>query len=134
MARPKSNKNTNGAQEVLTRKEAVRRVLEKHGQDITTADIQKYTKEEYGFDLSIPHVYNIKSTLKSDASGKKAKKKGKKRGGRRKKAQAESQPAAARATNGKNQSGLSFRDLEAVKELKTRLGAKSLHALIDMLG
>jgi hypothetical protein len=116
----------------LTKREAVRRVLEQHGKKTMPPDICKYVKEQYGLDLTVAHASNIKSTL-----GKK--RRGRRRGGRRLaagKAQAESpaeSTAVAKSSNSKGQGGLSVQDVETVKALVRRVDAGALHSLIDVL-
>src|SRR5215207_3285708 len=98
MAKKKTTASTspsNGDKQTITKQEAVRQILEKKGRETSAKDIQKLAKEQFGFDLTIAHIYNLKSTLSNEASGKKSgKTKGKRKGGRRKKPQTEAQPAA----------------------------------------
>jgi len=113
MARPKKSKDG------ISKMEAVRQALAKHGKDTMPGDLLKHLKSDFGITMS----YDMASTYKSAALKKK---KGKKRGPK---------PATAIAAtaNGHAAGGISLEDITAVKALADRLGAEKVFQLAKVL-
>jgi len=115
MAQPKKSKDG------ISKMEAVRQALAKHGKDTKPGDLLKHLKTDFGITMS----YDMASTYKSTALKKK---KGKKRGPK---------PAVAVAAvptaNGHASSGISLEDITAVKALADKLGAEKVWQLAKVL-
>src|SRR5262245_2500795 len=113
-------------QGAITKQEAVRRALEEKGKDARPVDLKPYIKETFGFDMTTKHITTSKSKIL------KAARKGK-RGAKKKQAPkaplqpAPQQAAAPRASDGR--SGISLEDIQAVKGLIGRVGARPLQTL-----
>lgn len=116
MARPKKSKGG------MSKMEAVRQALAKHGKDTKPGDLLNHLKSDFGITMS----YDMASTYKSAALKKK---KGKRRGrkpGRK--------PMAAVSTaNGQTSAAISLDDIKAVKALADRLGAEKVRQLAEVL-
>jgi hypothetical protein len=109
----------------VSKMDAVRSALETQGKRAKPKAIVAFVKDRYGMDLSLNLVNNYKHHLVKKGVGKG-------RRGRRPKAEqaaTASTPAAKRGNGG----AISLRDIDAVKQLTDRVGAESLHSLIDML-
>jgi hypothetical protein len=116
MARPKKSKDG------ISKMEAVRQALAKHGKDTMPGDLLKHLKSDFGITMS----YDMASTYKSAALKKK---KGKKRGPK-----PGMKPAAAVPTaNGQAAGSISLEDITAVKALTDRLGAEKVWQLAKVL-
>jgi hypothetical protein len=117
MARPKKSKDG------ISKMEAVRQALAKHGRDTKPGDLLNHLKADFGITMS----YDMASTYKSAALKKK---KGKKRG-----TEPGPKPATAVAAtaNGQTAGGISLEDITAVKSLADRLGAEKVWQLAKVL-
>jgi hypothetical protein len=115
MARPKKSKDG------ISKMEAVRQALAKHGKDTKPGDLLNHLKADFGITMS----YDMASTYKSAALKKK---KGKKRGPKPATA-----VAAVPTANGQTGGGISLEDITAVKALADRLGAEKVWQLAKVL-
>jgi hypothetical protein len=109
----------------ITKKEAVRRSLQKLGADAATADIQADIKKRFGFEMTTNHISTTKGELRKQASKNAAA------------VQAEeTKPAAAqtakRAASGKGPA-VAMQDVLTLKELVGRVGADHLKILIEVM-
>jgi hypothetical protein len=116
--------NGNTAKGGITRKEAVRQALAALSKDATRADIQKFIKDKYGFEMTLDHISNCKGEILKEK-------------GHTKPAVA-SQPPATKGTPPKAASAgrggaISLRDIETVKDLVEGVGAVDLKKLIDVM-
>ena len=107
----------------LTKMEAVRQAIARLGWDAKPRQIQKHVKRRFGVEMTADHI----STYKGDLA---------KKAGRAKSRPAPVAASAARETapatpKSAAQSGVSLADILAVRELVGRLGAATLHTLID---
>jgi hypothetical protein len=106
----------------LTKMEAVRQAVARLGWDAKPKQLQKHIRRRFGVEMTADHI----STCK-DGLAKKA--------GRTKTQPAPVAASAARQTAAKPAAraggGVPLKDILAVKELLGRLGAATLHALID---
>jgi hypothetical protein len=127
--RTKAATNGNGTPQSVTKREAVRQVLERHGKDTMPQEICRLVKAEFGLDLTTAHASNIKSTL----GHKKSKRRGggRRKGGRRAAAAPQLQ-VAARTSKGSGR-GITASEVAAVQVLINQLGADELKRLIDVL-
>jgi hypothetical protein len=108
----------------MTRKEAVRQALSKLGKDASRAEIQKFVKDNYRFEMTLDHISNCKGEIRKEKShAKKAVTKQPAVGKR------EPKHSATRS----QASGISLTDIETVKDLVERVGAESLRQLIGVL-
>jgi hypothetical protein len=106
-----------------TKREAVERALASLGRDAKPKRIQVFVKERFGIDMSPDHISNYKSDIR--------RRKGKKRKGKGgRPAAAPTAPAAGPRTA---PGAIPLADIDLAKGLVERLGAKRLHALIDVL-
>jgi hypothetical protein len=119
MARPKKSKDG------MSKMEAVRQALAKHGKDTKPNDLLKHLKSDFGITMS----YDMASTYKSAALKKK---KGKKRGPKPGMKPAVA-AAAAPTANGQAGGSISLEDITAVKALADRLGAEKVWQLAKVL-
>jgi len=116
----------------VTKQEAVRRAVAALGKTASAKDIQKHVKETFGFDMTIPHVYNAKSNIL--AKGKKKAKKPKVKQPAGAEPAAAAKPQVQPASVARQPAGsIRLEDLEAVKGLLGRVGADNLKALADLL-
>ena len=112
----------------VSKMDAVRTALDTLGKKAKPKAIVALVKDRYGMDLSLNLVNNYKHHLVKKGVGKG------RRGRRPKAEQATAAAAPAPATRrGGNGGAISLRDIDAVKQLTDRVGAESLHSLIDML-
>jgi hypothetical protein len=116
MARPKKSKDG------MSKMEAVRQALAKHGKDTKPGDLLNHLKADFGITMS----YDMASTYKSAALKKK---KGKKRGPK----PATVVVAAVPTANGHAAGSISIEDITAVKALADRLGAEKVFQLAKVL-
>jgi hypothetical protein len=117
---------TNGstARGGITRKEAVRQALGALAKDATRADIQKFIKDNYGFEITLDHISSCKSEIQKEKGSKKP------AVARQPPVTKEVPTKAASAARG---GSISLRDIETVKDLVERVGADSLKKLIDVM-
>jgi hypothetical protein len=111
----------------ISKTDAVKDALAKLGKKAKPGAISEYVKSEYGLEISLSHVSNIKSTLKRSP---------KKRRGRpalNGQHEARSEEAALPPRNAKKVAGIDLDDVQAAKALTRRLGASTLHTLVDLL-
>lgn len=116
----------------ISKKEAVRRTLEKVGKDVKVGDALAHVKSEFGLEISPAHFFNIKSTLKG--GGRRGRKRG--RPGRpRKDAAAATAAAPVAATPRSNGvvGSIGLGDIQTVKALADRYGSENLHQLIKVI-
>jgi len=112
-------KNSKGK---ITKAKAIRRALKSMGNDAKATEVQKHIKQRYGVDVTTKTIYMYKS--QSRAGGKSAvisKKMGR---------PAKSAPAPRPAASS---GGISIADINAVKALTDRIGAKSVKELADVM-
>src|SRR5262249_1972703 len=126
----KAASSSNGTPATVTKREAVKQVLERHGKDTMPTDICRLVKAEFGLDLTTAHASNIKSTL-GHTKRKGAAGRGRSKGGRRAAAKPQLQTAAR--TSSRARHGITSSEVEAVKVLMSQLGATELKRLIDVL-
>src|SRR5579884_298178 len=107
----------------MTKTEAVRRALRARGGDAKPKEIQDFVAREFGIDISVNHVSNIKSGL--------SKKKGKSRRKNSVETTVATTPVAS--GNGRHRGAVTLTDIEAAKQLAQRVGVRQLHALIDLV-
>ena len=117
---------TNGstARGGITRKEAVRQALGALAKDATRADIQKFIKDNYGFEITLDHISSCKSEIQKEKGSKKP------AVARQPPVTKEVPTKAASAARG---GSISLRDIETVKDLVERVGAVDLKKLIDVM-
>ena len=114
--------------------EGVRRAVAELGKDAKPLRIQGFVKERFGIVMNT----NTISTYKADIARKKAKAKAAPKPAAAANGQAEKlapppvTSAAFHRTNGKA-AGIGLKDILAVKDLVTRVGANNLRTLIDVL-
>jgi hypothetical protein len=118
MARPKKSKDG------ISKMEAVRQALAKHGKDTKPGDLLNHLKSDFGITMS----YDMASTYKSAALKKKKGKRGRKPGPKPATA-----VAAVPTANGQSAGGISLEDITAVKALADRLGAEKVWQLAKVL-
>jgi hypothetical protein len=116
--------NGNTARGGITRKEAVRQALGALAKDASRADIQKFIKDKYGFEMTLDHISSCKSEIQKEKGAKKATVAG------QSSATKQTSTKAASAARG---GSISLRDIETVKDLVERVGADSLKKLIDVM-
>jgi hypothetical protein len=110
----------------ISKMEAVRQALATLGNNAYPVAIQKYVKRQYGFIMTTAHVSNYKTDILRKLAGKLIG------------SAAKSSPRSEVATmlsapaNGKPAS-ISLQDIETTKALLSRVGAKNLKTLIDLL-
>ncbi len=105
--------------ESVSKTDAVKQALAKLGKKAKPAAIHDFVASEFGLEIGLGHISNIKSTLKKT-----------------RKRTAKPEPVAAVThANGKpaRETGVSLADIEATKQLAERVGVKQLHALIDLV-
>jgi hypothetical protein len=107
-------KKSNG----VTRKEAVRQALGTLGKDASRSDIQKFIKDKYSFEMNLDHISTCKGEIQKEQGHKKTVAQ-----------KAEPKPLASAPPD----SGISLKDIEAVKDLVERVGVASLKQLIDVM-
>ncbi len=118
----KSNGST--AKGGITRKEAVRQALARLSKDATRADIQKFIKDNYGFEMTLDHISNCKGEIQKEKGPKKP------AVARQATATKEAPTQTASAARG---GAISLRDIETVKDRVERIGAVDLKKLIDVM-
>ncbi|SRR5260370_39092976 len=125
--------------EGISKKEGVRRALAHLGYEATSAQIQKFLKDEFKIVMSTNHIKNYKSDIRRKARVNSKKIAGKPAHAKPTVAKPVSQKPAVKTpvkaaphANGKA-SGLSLNDIRAVKSLTGKLGATKLKGLIDVL-
>lgn len=118
----KTNEST--AKGSITRKEAVRQALAALSKDATRADLQKFIKDKYGFEMTLDHISNCKGEIQKEKGHKKP------AVASRVTARKQTPTKAASAARGDS---ISLRDIETVKDLVERVGADSLKKLIDVM-
>ena len=109
-----------------TKMDMVRDALAHFGKKAKPAQMKPYIKDTFGVEMSTDHISTYKGSILRKKDG------GKKPGPRPKGAQ----PAAADAAHrgpGRRPSAVSYRDLNTVKDLLGRVGARELRSLIDLL-
>jgi hypothetical protein len=118
----KTNEST--AKGGITRKEAVRQALAALAKDATRADLQKFMKDHYGFEMTLDHISSCKSEIQKEK-------------GHKKPAVVKQPPATkevpTKAASAARGGSISLRDIETVKDLVERVGADSLKKLIDVM-
>ena len=112
---------TNGQQ--ISKMEAVRRILQQHGNETKPLEIQDELKKKYQISMDTTVISTYKGTiLKKAAGGKPAKK---------------PSPAAAKAVAAtsavRTGGGISLDDIKAVKALTDRMGAEKVQQLAAVL-
>jgi hypothetical protein len=116
--------NGSAAKGGITRQEAVRQALAALPKDPTRADIQKFIKDKYGFEMTLDHISSCKGEIQKEK-------------GRKKPVVASQSPLTketpTKAASAGRGGGISLRDIETVKDLVERVGAVSLKKLIDVL-
>jgi hypothetical protein len=127
----KAGTTAKGRGKNLSKTDAVRRALAKLGKKAMPKAIHDFVLTEFGMDINLSHVSNIKSTLKSNKG--KAKKAMVHDGTPTAHAEKTEVKAVAHAGNGMKGVGIDLSDLQAVKALAQRIGTGNLHALIDLL-
>ena len=106
----------------VSKVDAVGHALAELGKDASRADIQRFVKGRYGYDMTPDHITNCKSDLRKRAAKAKAAR-----------AQAAAKPAAVKqaAADGRGATAIALDDILAVKSLVDRLGAGPLRTLIN---
>ena len=123
---------------VITKVEAVRQALAELGPGAKPTQIQGHVKDKFGIEMSKDHISVTKRSLLKKAAGTKKATAGK-AGAKKTPAQASAArqagpavPLQATALRRKSPS-IGLDDIEAVKGLLERVGAVSLHKLIDVM-
>lgn len=137
MTAPKGeDAGSEAATNVMSKAAAVRKAMAKLGRKAKPKVIQDFVKSEFGIEMSVNHVSNIKSTLRNKRRAKQ---------GAAKEPKAE-EMAATHSTNGsahagngqavargRKGTGIDVDDIAAVKKLAQSVGAQNLHMLIDIV-
>jgi hypothetical protein len=105
----------------VNKMDLIREALSTLGKNAMPLDIQKAVKDKHGIELTTALISNYKAYLAKKG-------KGKKRGGRK----PGPKPAAV-AANGGRSTGISMEDIQAIKALTDRLGAKKVQQLAGVL-
>jgi hypothetical protein len=105
----------------ITKMEAMRQTVAKLGKDASAKDIQDHLKKEHGVEMSIEMVYTYKGNALKQLGGRKK--------GRRKRGKPTKVASAATGGN-----GITYGDIEAVKAIVDKLGARKVLELAKVLG
>ena len=105
----------------ITKMEAMRQTVASLGKDAGAKEIQDHLKKEFGVEMSTEMVYTYKGVALRQIGGKKK--------GRRKKAKPTK--VAAAGTGG---DGITVGDIQAVKAIVDKLGARKVLELAEVLG
>ncbi len=116
--------NGSAAKDSITRKEAVRQALGALSKGATRADMQKFIKDNYGFEMTLDHISNCKGEIQKEKGPKTP------AVTRQATATKEAPTQTASAARG---GAISLRDIETVKDLVERVGAVDLKKLIDVM-
>jgi hypothetical protein len=127
-----------GKRNGISKKEAVRLVLEKLGRDAKPAQLRPYIKATFGLDMTPAHITTAKGELLRGKGGKGKAAKGKKTAPNLPTQAAAPAPPAqpppkAQAAGSRSGGSISLADIQAVQGLLGRVGADTLHGLIDVL-
>src|SRR5262249_38886729 len=95
----------------ITRKDAVRQALTTLGKDATRAQIQKFVKDQHGFEMTLDYITNCKGEIRKEKG--------------RSKSAVTKQPPATKAVSSppapsapsRQAPGISLEDIETVKDL-----------------
>ncbi len=117
----------------VSKTDAVKQALATLGKKAKPKEIQTYIKDTFGLEMSTGYVSNLKTTLGKKGKGK--------RGSPRKAAPLNGKPAAKKAKpkakagvpKSMGTAGIALEDIQTVKDLLGRLGAKSLQNLISLV-
>jgi hypothetical protein len=122
----------NGApQAKLTKMDAVKQAQAKLGKGAMPLAIQKYVKDELGIDISTAVISGYKKEIARKAKGGQAGPKGPAKAQAAPVAAAAARETAPKAPATAKPGGIPLKDILTVKEMVERLGAGSLHTLID---
>ena len=119
--------NGNTARGGITRKEAVRQALGALAKDASRADIQKFIKDKYGFEMTLDHISNYKSDIRRKSG------KGKKRGRKPGPKPAAAGAAPKAAANSRRRSHLSIQEADTLRRLLRDVEPGALKGMIDVL-
>jgi hypothetical protein len=109
----------------ITKKEAVRRSLQKLGADAATADIQADIKKRFGFEMTTNHISTTKGELRKQASKNAP-------AAKTEATKPANVPSAKTPANG-NGPTVEMQDVLTLKDLVRRVGAAHLKTLIDVM-
>jgi hypothetical protein len=112
---------TKAAAKKITKMEAMRQTVAKLGKDASAKEIQDHLKKELGIEMSIEMVYTYKGVALKQLGGKKK--------GKRRKAKPTKVLAATTEAD-----GISVADIQAVKAIVDKLGARKVLELAEVLG
>lgn len=140
MPRTKSTPDTGEGSGRVTKTAAVKEALATLGPDAMPSEIQAYVAQKHSIDMSLNHISNIKSSMKtggSGGSGGGGKKNGRRRRRRKQKRGAavaiEAAVVVAKNGPGRPAAGIRIEDIEATKQLVRKVGLANLHTLIDIV-
>jgi hypothetical protein len=112
----------------VSKLEAVRQVIKKHGKGVMPTEIVKLVKEEHGANISTDVASNYKSTalkqLALKSTGRRKGKRGPKPGWK---------TAAANGAKAVNGGAITVEDISAVKKLVDQIGAEKVKQLSQVL-
>jgi hypothetical protein len=106
--------------------DAVRQAMGVLGMKASPRDIQAHLKEKMGLDMSANMISSYKSSIRKKAGLRSLR-------GRRKKGRAPAEAAPAERPAAHSGEGISIKDLRALKDLATRLGAGRFREVVEFI-